>query len=91
LATLAPLSAAMNSSATAGNGFQVPMNAIGILAKGNPHALRNLYLRRCALGPFRRLGSGTDVANRDLLRISNLNTEWAVIDTHLVERQRYGL
>ena len=33
LATLAPLSAAMNSSAIAGNGFQLPMNAIGILAK----------------------------------------------------------
>jgi hypothetical protein len=30
LATLAALSAAMNSSATAGNGFQLPMNAIGI-------------------------------------------------------------
>ena len=31
------------------------------------------------------------VANRDLLRISNLNTEWSVIDTRLVEHQRYGL
>ena len=30
-------------------------------------------------------------ANRDLLRISNLNAERSVIDTHLDERQRYGL
>ncbi len=67
------------------------MNAIGILAKGNPHAFRNLRLRLCALSSFRRLGSGTAAANRDILRISNLNTEGSVIDTRLVERQRYGL
>ena len=90
LATLATLSAAMNSSATARNGFQLPMNAIGILAKGNPHAIRNLRLRLCALSPFRLLGSHRR-ANRDLLRISNLNTEWSVIDARLVEPQRYGL
>ena len=53
--------------------------------------LRNLHLHRCALSPFRLLGSGTVAANRDLLRVSNLSTEWSVIDARLVERQRYGL
>ena len=41
-------------------------------------------------GAIVAIGSGTDVANRDLLRISNLNTEGSVVDS-LVERQRYGL
>jgi hypothetical protein len=81
----------MNSSAAAGNGFQPPMNAIGILAKGNPHAIRNLHLHRCALSPFHLLGSGTVAANRDLLRISDLNTEQSVIDARLDERQRHCL
>ena len=79
------------SSSAMPEGFQLPMNAIGILIKGNPHAIRNLRLRRCALSPFRLLGSGTDVANRDLLRISNLSAEGSVIDTRLDERQRYCL
>ena len=52
-------------------------HSIGALTNGNPHPVRNLRLHLCALSPFRTLGSGTDGANRDLLRISNLNTEWS--------------
>jgi len=48
-------------------------------------------MHRCALSPFRSLGSGTGAANGDPLRLSNLNTVYSVIDTHLDEHQRHRL
>ena len=42
------------------------MNAIGILAKGNPHAIRHVRLRLRALSPVRQLGSGTSAPTASL-------------------------
>jgi hypothetical protein len=76
-----------NSSAIAGNGFQQPMNAIGILSKGNSHATCSLCLRICALSRFRRLGSGTAGADCDSYRHSDFDTQRPLLGSDLDEQR----